>query len=102
MNMKIFAIFDKKANAYLRPFTLPSAAHAVREVSEVMQRPGPFSDYPEDFTLFEIGSFDEESGEVQPLLTHESLGNLLKLGNELRLRRQKFAAELSEVNNATN
>lgn len=88
--LKVFTIFDGKANAYLRPFSLPSSAHAIREVSEVMQQPtGPFSDYPEDFTLFEVGEFDDETGEVQPLLKHEPLGNLLRFKNDLKNRRLK-------------
>lgn len=87
--LKIFSIFDNKANAYLRPFCLPSNAHAVREVSEVLQQSGPFSDYPEDFTLFALGQFDDDTGEIQPLLAAEPLGNLLRLKNDLKNRRQQ-------------
>lgn len=87
--IKIFSIFDSKAKAYLSPFCMPSAAHAVRGVSETMMQPSSiFSDYPEDFTLFEIGTFDESTAELQPLLIHENLGNLLRLKNELTSRRQ--------------
>lgn len=96
--LKIFTIFDGKANAYLRPFSLPNAAHAIREISEVMQQPtGPFSDYPEDFTLFEVGEFDDETGEVQPLLKHEPLGNLLRFKNDLKQRRKKNADSLTHT-----
>jgi len=94
MRLQIFTVFDQKAGAYLRPFCLPSAAHAIRELAEVLQRPDtPFADYPEDFTLFHTGEFDDETGEVQPLLKNESHGNLLKIKTELKLRRQKNAEE---------
>ena len=53
MRLQIFTIFDAKAEAFLRPFVLPTVAHARRELAEVMQQPtGPFVDYPEDFTSF--------------------------------------------------
>lgn len=87
---KIFSIFDSRALAFLQPFHLPSQAHAIRTVSEAMQEPNSiFADYPEDFTLFEIGSFDELTGELQPMLMHSNLGNLLRLKNELQQRRAK-------------
>lgn len=89
--LKMFSILDNKANAYLRPFCLPSEAHAIREVSEVLQSQGPFSDYPEDFTLFAVGEFDDETGEMQPLLALQPLGNLLRLKNDLKNRRQQNA-----------
>lgn len=97
MILSIFSIYDAKAESFLRPFCLPSIAHARRELAEVMQQPtGPFVDYPEDFTLFHVGEFDDETGEVQPLLKHESLGNLLLIKNELKLRRQKNAEEAAQ------
>jgi hypothetical protein len=96
MILSIFSIFDAKAESFLRPFCLPSTAHARRELAEVMQQPtGPFVDYPEDFTLFRTGEFDDESGEIQPLLQIESLGNLLLIKNELKLRRQQNQQEAS-------
>jgi len=97
MRLQIFTIFDAKAEAFLRPFCLPTVAHARRELAEVMQQPtGPFVDYPEDFTLFHVGEFDDETGEVQPLIKQESHGNLLLIKNELKLRRQKNAEEAAQ------
>lgn len=93
MRLRIFTIYDSKAKAYLRPFILPSAVHAIREIAEVLQRPGPFSDYPEHFQLFETGEFDDDTGEVQPLLRHESHGSLLSIGAELRSRREANARQ---------
>nr|QJB18797.1 MAG: nonstructural protein [Microvirus sp.] len=97
MKLQIFAIFDAKAEAFLRPMTYPTAAHCRRDLAEVMQQSSgsPFVDYPEDFTLFHVGEFDDDTGEVQPLLKHDSLGNLLLIKNELKLRRQKNLEEAS-------
>lgn len=91
--MKLFSIYDSKAKAYLRPFTLPTSAHAIREVAEHMQQPGVFSDYPEDFSLFEVGEFDEQTGMVTAHLNHESLGTLIRLRNELKHRRAQELAQ---------
>lgn len=92
MKLQIFSIHDSKAAAFLRPFCLPSDAHAIREVSEVVQNTSStFSDYPEDFTLFNVGEFDELTGEVSPRLIHKSLGNLQVLRAELKNRRAENA-----------
>ena len=66
--MKMFSIFDSKAAAYMTPFTLQSSAHAIRQIAEMLlqPQPSPFSDYPEDFTLMEIGEWDQLTGEIRP------------------------------------
>jgi len=89
--MKLFSIYDSKAAAYLQPFTLQSGAHALRQVSEILisDRPSPFSDYPEDFTLMEIGEWDQISGQIKPYMTFESHGNLAHLKAQLVARRNQ-------------
>lgn len=89
--MKLFSIYDSKAAAYTQPFTLPSGAHALRQISEVLigDRQTPFSDYPEDFTLMEIAEWDQLTGQVKPYMTFESHGNLAHLKAQLVARRNQ-------------
>lgn len=58
--MEIYAIFDSKAEAYLRPFFCPNNAVAIRSFSAAAQQEGSdFNKHAADYTLFHIGSFDE-------------------------------------------
>lgn len=76
MNLKIFSIFDGKAQAYIQPFFLPTVGMAVRTFTDCVTDPGhAFGKHPEDYTLFEIGEFDDHSGEIEPHTVHRSLGN---------------------------
>lgn len=65
MKFRIFAIFDAKAKAYLPPFTLPEVGQAVRTFVNCVNSPDhAFGRNPEDYTLFELGSFDVASGKL--------------------------------------
>lgn len=73
--LKMFSVFDSKANAYLQPFFAPSAGVAIRNFSDACnQEDHGFHQHAGDFTLFEIGQFDQESGGFQTLKTPINLG----------------------------
>ncbi len=60
MKHKMFSIFDVKAQAYLPPFCLHETAMAVRSFSDcVNSGDHAFGRHPGDYTLFELGSFDD-------------------------------------------
>lgn len=71
MIFKIFSVFDEKAAAYLPPFYLPTTPMAVRSFADCVNDPGhAFGKHPQDFTLFELGSFDDSSAEFRELDKH--------------------------------
>lgn len=58
--MKVFTIYDSKVNAYMNPIFLRSKGEAIRVLQHTVNSPDhQFNKNPEDFTLFELGSFDE-------------------------------------------
>ncbi len=60
MKHKIFSIFDSKAQAYLPPFCLAEKAMAVRIFGDCVNSDDhQFGKHPGDYTLFELGSFDD-------------------------------------------
>ena len=72
---KLFAIHDQKARAYLAPFTFSKEGQALRLFTDSIQNPEhQFSRHPEDYTLFLLGEFDDETGKIKPN-TPQSLGN---------------------------
>ncbi|QXP07884.1 MAG: nonstructural protein [Arizlama microvirus] len=74
--MKIFAIFDIKANAYLQPFFLPTNGMAIRSFETACNdNTTQFNRHPMDYTLFELGSFDDSSGALNSLSVPIPLGS---------------------------
>lgn len=60
MKHKIFSIFDVKASAYLPPFYMPETAMAIRVFSDcVNSKDHQFGKHPGDYTLFEVGTWDD-------------------------------------------
>ena len=62
--MQMFTIYDRKAEAYAQPVFYPSTGAAIRAFADAVNKPGnDFSAHPEDFMLFHIGSFNEDTAE---------------------------------------
>lgn len=77
--MKIYSVYDSKVEAYLRPFFCRSKGEALRSfIDAVSDAQSPFFKYPGDFTLFEIGEFDDLSGRIKAHLALINLGNALE------------------------
>lgn len=64
MIMQAYAVYDGKAGAYGQPFFAPTEGIATRMVLEALRDPNAMiSKYPEDYTLYWIGAFDDSCGE---------------------------------------
>ncbi len=60
---KVFSIFDSKADAFLQPFFSPTAATALRGFEKACQdETTDFHRFAGDYTLFEIGEWDQSEG----------------------------------------
>lgn len=72
---KIFSVYDAKAEAYLQPFFSTTTGLATRSFTDIMNdKTHPFSKYPEDYTLFELGTFSDLKCTFEMLKTPISLG----------------------------
>lgn len=77
MKSQIFSVYDVKAEAYLPPFYLRSCGEAERVFADcVGDSSHKFGAHPEDFTLFWLGSIDDQdaSFELFPTPTPLSKG----------------------------
>ncbi len=62
---KIFTFYDEKAEAYLPVFMMHAPAMARRTFSDMVNDLGhQFGKHPEDYTLYEIGEFDDAVGHL--------------------------------------
>ena len=84
MKLKCFAIYDAAAQVYMAPFFQSTVGLAIRQFEQVANDPSTsVSKYPQDFTLFEIGSYDDSNGRMDP---HDAP---LPLGTALEYQRKE-------------
>lgn len=70
----ICSVFDSKADAYLEPFFSVNTATALRAFESAVQKEGHnFNTWAEDYTLFELAEFDEQTGKITPHATPKSI-----------------------------
>lgn len=63
---KIFAIRDSKAQAYLQPFFERTNETAMRAIETAIMSPdGNFNKYAEDYALYSIGEFDDNTAAIE-------------------------------------
>jgi hypothetical protein len=63
----IVSVKDSAAQAFGRPIFVPSTAVAVRSFRDEINRKDSTEDmakHPEDFELYELGSFDDSNGVI--------------------------------------
>lgn len=64
--MKIYSLYDKKAEKFGTPFTTINHNVAIREFAMACNEPkSPMFMYPEDIELTYIGDFDEITGTIK-------------------------------------
>lgn len=63
--MKMFSVHDSKAEAYFSPMCFKTAGEAIRAFATSCEEPNSnFYKYPSDFTLVELGEYDETTGTI--------------------------------------
>lgn len=85
MQLQIFAVYDKKAAAYLEPFFMTSKGMANRAFADaVNDGKSPFNKHPEDYALWYVGVWEVEEGLLVPLVHGpESMTSALGLVREV-------------------
>ena len=63
--LKMCSIRDVKAEAWLTPMFFQANAQAIRSFGDAVgDRNSEFGKHPEDYNLYCLGSFDDQTGEV--------------------------------------
>lgn len=62
---RMFIIYDKKAGIYNKPFFFVNEHVAQRAAQELIDNgDSQIAQHPEDFTMFEIGEYDDVEGKI--------------------------------------
>lgn len=66
MKTFMYTVFDDKADVYTPPFFQGTDGLAMRAFSQAcVDTSHPFNKNPEDYHLYKVGSFDDETGKVE-------------------------------------
>lgn len=69
MKLNIYSVHDRKAAVFARPFIAPNDGMALRSFAAAKLDPSTeLAKFPEDFSLYLLGSFDDETGELSPVV----------------------------------
>lgn len=75
MRYKVFSVYDSAIQCYKQPFLCLSRGEALRSwMQAVTDKELPFHQSPADYTLFEIGEYDDHSGAYSMLEAKVNLG----------------------------
>lgn len=75
MKLKVFSILDTKADIFHAPFFFSAVGLAVRAFKDLANdKHSSVSRHPDDFRLFEIGTFDDTTGRFENLAEVNALG----------------------------
>lgn len=68
MKTNVYAVYDSAIKSFMAPFFMQTDGQAIRAFSDTVNAVPPtlVSKHPEQFTLYNLGTFDDESGELTP------------------------------------
>lgn len=103
MKLNVYSIFDTASGLYSRPFFTSSDAEALRSFSDIAtDAEHPIGKHPKDYTLFRIGTFDDNKGHIHNE-DNESLATALELIAKTRTVNQTAQRDLvQEINQTKN
>lgn len=80
MDKRIFSIRDVKTGVFGDPVVVPHLAVLIRQLTEVASDPKTvLAKFPEDFQVFEIGGYVEDTGCLLPLANPTFILNVTEL-----------------------
>lgn len=78
MKIGVYSVFDSKAEVFSQPMFMGNRGQAIRSFQDEINRDNKESllhKHPADFSLFEIGFWDNEKGVFENLKAPANLGN---------------------------
>lgn len=80
MLTKLYSIRDQKAEIFNVPFMKKTHGEAERDFKSLCNDPqSTVSKYPEDFDLYYIGDYDDNTGKIMPLDTPQHVVKAIQM-----------------------
>ncbi len=76
MRLLIFSVFDVKSGAFAQPFFMPAVGMATRAFGDWSNNvETPLGKHPEDYSLYQIGHFDDGDARIVSFDTPKHVGD---------------------------
>lgn len=84
METKMYSIRDKKSEIFHKPWHANSHGEAERKFKQVANDPKSdnIHDFPEDFDLYYLGTYNDNTGTMSPLDTPEHIIKAIQVKNQ--------------------
>lgn len=93
--LKSYSVYCAAAKAFMTPFFVAHEEQAIRAMEcEVMNPKSNISLYPEDYALYEIGTFNDATGELSELSTIKKVATAFRIKVELEARKTLYQQEM--------
>ena len=82
MKKQMYSIYDVKSEFYGTPVLFHSEEDAKRGFASLLSNPNTksmYADYPEDYRIFQIGTFNDNNGSLDTLKTPKLICELVSL-----------------------
>lgn len=80
MKSLVFSVYDGKAEAYGGLIICPTVSFAIRMFKQTAETEGhDFCKFAADFTLFQVGTWDDSNGFMDGSMANKSFGNALEI-----------------------
>lgn len=80
MELQVYSIYDQKTKVFNTPFYSSTHGEAERNLRSTVNAPqGLVSQYPEDYDLYHLGSYDDSTGTFQGLQTPQHIIKAVQL-----------------------
>lgn len=87
MKFLVASVYDSQVQTWSSPTFHINKGALARAWAEASNDPNsPFCKYPEAFTMFVVGEWDDSTGILQPLQAPDSLGNALQFKKPTNLK----------------
>lgn len=83
MKLNVYSVYDSKVKAYMQPFMAQTNGQALRMFEDtVRDEKTVLHMHPEDYTLFALAIYDDQTGTYENLQTPTSLGVAIEYKGE--------------------
>jgi hypothetical protein len=85
MQLKVYSLRDSKSEIFNAPFYKHTHGEAERDFkSLVNDEKSMVNKYPEDYDLYHLGEYDDNTGKITPLDTPQHLCKAVQLINQVQ------------------
>lgn len=63
----VYSVYDLKTEVWMPPTVFVNEGHARREMGRFLRRGGQMAEFPDDYELCQIGTFDDSCGRMEAL-----------------------------------